>query len=194
MRVPHVNLSHRLGSPMFHPSYLAVVRRGLRATRGLTVCVMGLLAIPAAAQTVAFTFDDGFDPRTQPRAADWNRDILAALANAKVHAMLFPAGKNVDSPEGRALVVQWAEAGHPIGNHSYSHLDLCSPEVSLEDFQADVLREQALLGALSGWRKRLRFPYLKEGDTEDKRDGMRDWMHANGYLPGPVSIDASDWY
>jgi hypothetical protein len=40
----------------------------------------------------------------------------------------------------------------------------------------------------------LRFPYLKEGDTQDKRDGMRDWMREHGYKPAPVSIDTSDWY
>jgi len=83
---------------------------------------------------------------------------------------------------------------HAIGNHTYSHRNLGSAPVSVEDFEADVLREQALFDGLPTWRKRLRFPYLKEGETVIKRDGMREWMRANGYLPAPVSIDASDWY
>jgi hypothetical protein len=40
----------------------------------------------------------------------------------------------------------------------------------------------------------LRFPYLKEGNTVAKRDGIRQWMKANGYTPAAVSIDTSDWY
>jgi hypothetical protein len=35
---------------------------------------------------------------------------------------------------------------------------------------------------------------LKEGDSAEKRDGMRHWMLDHGYRPGPVSIDTSDWY
>jgi peptidoglycan/xylan/chitin deacetylase (PgdA/CDA1 family) len=153
-----------------------------------------VLPILASAQTIAFTFDDGLDPRVQPRAAVWNQEILTALRNAKLHAMYFPAGKIVDSPEGCALVAQWASAGHAIGNHTYSHKNLGSASVSVQDFEADVLREQVLFDALPTWRKRLRFPYLKEGETAAKRDAMREWMRANGYLPAPVSIDASDWY
>jgi hypothetical protein len=55
-------------------------------------------------------------------------------------------------------------------------------------------RMQAVVDALPTWRKRLRFPMLKEGETAAKRDAVREWMRANGYLPGSVSIDASDWY
>jgi peptidoglycan-N-acetylglucosamine deacetylase len=61
----------------------------------------------------------------------------------------------------------------------------------VEALEADVLREQAVVDALPTWRKRLRFPMLKEGETAAKRDAVREWMRANGYLPGSVSIDAA---
>jgi peptidoglycan/xylan/chitin deacetylase (PgdA/CDA1 family) len=156
--------------------------------------VMSALPILASAQTIAFTFDDGLDPRIQARAAEWNDAILSALRDAQLHAMYFPAGLNVDSPAGRALVAQWATAGHAIGNHTYSHWNLGLASISVEKFEADVLREQAVFDALSAWRKRLRFPYLKEGETAEKRDAFRGWMRAHGYLPAPVSVDTSDWY
>jgi hypothetical protein len=35
---------------------------------------------------------------------------------------------------------------------------------------------------------------LKEGNTADKRDRMREFLAANGYRNGHVTIDASDWY
>jgi hypothetical protein len=35
---------------------------------------------------------------------------------------------------------------------------------------------------------------LKEGDTQPKRDGARQWLREHGYASGAVSIDTSDWY
>lgn len=148
----------------------------------------------AAAQTVSFTFDDGLDPRTQPEAAAWTQRLLATLASHQVQAMFFPAGKNVDSPAGLEQVRAWAQAGHDIGNHTYSHRNFGSARLSIEAFTEDVLRAEQLLGSVPRWQRRLRFPYLKEGETADKRDGLRAWMDQHGYRPAPVSIDTSDWY
>jgi len=153
-----------------------------------------LIPLLAPAQTISFTFDDGLDPRVQPRAREWNERILAALDGANVKAMLFPAGRIVDSGEGMDLVAQWGKRGHAIGNHTYAHRSLGSRAMSLETFTDDVLRADRMFAALPGWTRRLRFPYLKEGDTQAKRDGMREWMAREGYAPAPVSIDTSDWY
>jgi peptidoglycan/xylan/chitin deacetylase (PgdA/CDA1 family) len=146
------------------------------------------------AQTLSFTFDDGLDPRTQARASEWNGQLLAALAAENVKAMLFPAGKIVGSAEGMKLVADWSARGHAIGNHSYSHQGLGSKKMSLENFTADVMLADEMFRSLPGWVPRLRFPYLQEGDTPAKRDGIRDWMAAKGYEPAPVSIVTSDWY
>jgi peptidoglycan/xylan/chitin deacetylase (PgdA/CDA1 family) len=108
--------------------------------------------------------------------------------------MLFPAGARVDSPAGLALVAQWSQAGHALGNHTYAHKSFGSAEVSLDEFTTDVLRADTLLNGFPGWTRRLRFPYLKEGDTAQKRDALRAWMAAHGYASGGVSIDTSDWY
>jgi len=148
----------------------------------------------APAQSISFTFDDGLDPRREPEAAAWNGAILRALQEGGVTAMLFPAGRIVDSPEGMELVRRWGEAGHAVGNHTYSHRDLASAEVSVDTFAQDVLRAERLLQDTKGWARRLRFPYLKEGDTAAKRDAMRRWMAEHDYRPAPVSIDTSDWY
>jgi len=39
-----------------------------------------------------------------------------------------------------------------------------------------------------------RYPFLKEGDTADKRDRFRTLLKERGYRVGHVTIDASDWY
>ena len=167
----------------------------MKLMRRLLVTLLLLLAAAGVhAGTLALTFDDGFDTRSQPQAAQWNQAMLDALAEAGVESMLFPAGRRVDTPEGLALVKAWSDAGHLIGNHTYAHRNYGSPRMSFADFTADVLAAEALFGKLPGWTQRLRFPYLKEGDTADKRDRARDWMKLRGYRHGHVSIDTSDWY
>jgi hypothetical protein len=66
--------------------------------------------------------------------------------------------------------------------------------VSVEEYELDTLRNENLLRSYSHYEKILRFPYLKEGDTIAKRDAFRDFLHANHYKFGSVTIDASDWY
>jgi peptidoglycan/xylan/chitin deacetylase (PgdA/CDA1 family) len=162
--------------------------------RCLLALIGALLPALAQAQSIALTFDDGLDPRRTPQAEAWNQAILAALQAGGVRSILFAAGANVDSPQGLALVRAWGEAGHAIANHTYTHTSFGAPGTTLRGFIADVEHDATLLGTLPGWTARLRFPYLKEGDTAAKRDGMRAWLKEHGYASGAVSIDTSDWY
>src|SRR5262245_31810024 len=80
--------------------------------------ILAALAASPSAPSIALTFDDGNDDAAQ------NGAILKALSEAKLHSVLFVAGKRVDSPEGMAQVRSWGEAGHLVGNHTYSHRSL----------------------------------------------------------------------
>lgn len=164
------------------------------AAAALAIALGPVLPARAPAGQVALSFDDGLDPREQPQAAAWNRALLDALAEADVRAILFPAGRRVDSPEGLRLVEDWGRAGHAVGNHTYAHRNFNAASMTIDAFAEDIARAEAMLRDLPGWTPRLRFPYLKEGDTADKRDGLRAWLRERGYQPGAVSIDASDWY
>jgi peptidoglycan/xylan/chitin deacetylase (PgdA/CDA1 family) len=153
-----------------------------------------LLSLPAAAQRVALTFDDGLDPDREPRTARWYGQMLAALEAAHIQAMIFPSLNNIGGENGVRQVARWSEAGHAVGNHTAHHRNLNSSRITLEYFTADIEEAQAVLAKLPAFRPMLRFPFLKEGDTAAKRDGIRAWMQAHGYRPAEVSIDASDWY
>lgn len=162
----------------------------------ITFLIIVALSLPSAAQakSIAFSFDDGLDPRNQPMALSWNSSILDALSGAQIKSILFPAGKRVNSPGGLKLVKDWGKAGHAVANHTYSHFNFCSDQVTLEQFIADTKKNETLLKDMPGWTKRMRFPYLKEGETVSKRDGFRSWLTNQGYRSGAVSVDASDWY
>jgi peptidoglycan/xylan/chitin deacetylase (PgdA/CDA1 family) len=146
--------------------------------------LIALLPLIAHAQRVALTFDDGLNPQKTPDAAGWNHAILGALAEAGVKSILFAAGEQVDSPLGMALVRDWGRAGHGVANHTYSHLDLGSEAVTLEQYIADTQRDAALLSGVPGWTLRFRFPYLKEGDS--------DWYYDQRYAAWRASHPQAD--
>jgi peptidoglycan-N-acetylglucosamine deacetylase len=152
------------------------------------------LPLAAAAQVIGLTFDDGLDPARNAKAEAWNARILHALERQQLHAMVFPSLNHIGGDAGMALIEQWSAAGHDVGNHTAHHRSLSSSKVSLQGFIADVQSADEALHHLPTWLPMLRFPYLKEGDTVLKRDGMRDWMREHDYRNAPVSIDTSDGY
>lgn len=157
---------------------------------------LALAACGARAQSVAFTIDDAPNMGDLPRldAAQRNAAMLAALARHKVKAALFVTAANgATGPHGNALVRAWGEAGHVIGNHSMTHPDLNNAGVTLAQYQQEILDCDAVIRAMPGYRKWYRFTYLREGNTPEKRDGMRAFLAAQGYRNAYVSLDTSDW-
>jgi peptidoglycan-N-acetylglucosamine deacetylase len=148
----------------------------------------------SGAKEVAFTFDDpqvvdypGFS------VADVDARLRASLHEVGVKATLFVCGMRVDNEAGRKLLQAWNDDGHVLGNHSYSHLYLHSEKVSLAQFQADVQKGEDVIRSYPRFQKIFRYPFFKEGDTIEKRDGMRWWLAQRGYKMGRATIDASDW-
>ena len=145
----------------------------------------GALAAPAR-RALAITFDDL--PATGPTVPgetrlEVARKIIAALKDARLPPTWgFVNGVSLaaDSTAGQVLPA-WRAAGFPLGNHTFSHIDLnAKPEA---DFEADVLANEPILKAqMAGqdWRW-LRFPYLSQGDTAEKQAAARAFLHAHGY-------------
>jgi len=153
------------------------------------------------APEIAFTFDD---PTTEGGGnLTWqeiNQRMLAVLAGNNLKSILFVVGKRVDSDSGQQLIAAWDRAGHLIGNHSYSHLYFnastdtdVSKKVTLAEFEADALKNEPFVRPYHHFTRLFRYPYFKEGDTVEKRDGMRAFLQEHGYRVGRATIDASDW-
>ena len=124
-------------------------------------------------------------------ADERNQAILDTLAKNKAKAALFVIGRNADSEQGMTLLRKWNEAGHAIGNHTYSHPSLNS--IAAEDFENEITRTESILAGFNHYRKLFRYPMLKEGDTAAKRDHVRAFLKNHGYRIGHVTIDNSDW-
>jgi peptidoglycan-N-acetylglucosamine deacetylase len=122
-----------------------------------------------------------------------NSRLLKAIASRDVRAALFVCGMRVDQAEGSKLVASWDQAGHLIGNHSYSHL-FYGGRTSYSDFAVDFLKNEKIIAPYHNRTNLFRYPFLKEGDTAEKRDQFRALLKERGYRVGHVTIDASDWY
>ncbi len=143
---------------------------------------------------MAITFDDlpfGY-PRnltmTEQRAAVSR--VLATLAKHRVTATVFVVGRSVTNAN-RGLVDTVAQAGHVVGSHSFSHQDL--GVVSVEDYILDIQKgEEAIKPWLKGVQY-FRYPFLRQGNTVEKRDAVLGWMASRGIVVAPVTIDNNDY-
>lgn len=143
---------------------------------------------------VALTMDD---PRTAldslMRWPDANSRILNAISSRNIRAALFVCGHRIDDSDGTKLVTAWDQAGHLICNHTYSH-PAYTERTSYGDFAVDFLKNEKIIAGYHNRVPLFRYPFLKEGDTAEKRDKFRDLLKSRGYRVGHVTIDASDWY
>ena len=88
-------------------------------------------------KVVYITFDDG-------PTLDGTEHILEILDRYSVKATFFCCGKNAD--EHPDLLKKISDAGHVVGYHSYSHLDILKTKSS--EWLADVERKSAVSGLM----------------------------------------------
>lgn len=86
----------------------------------------------------------------------------------------------------------YASAGHIIANHTHSHPDL--RETDLTSYLDDIKQAHRLLKHFVNFRPWFRYPFLSEGDTREKRDGVRNALEEMNYQNGYVTVDTYDWY
>jgi len=102
-------------------------------------------------------------------------------------------GRGVEDPDSPVVLQAWRKAEQPLGNHTWAHLDL--NKETAEEFGTEVSRNEPLLESLMGkndWHW-LRYPFLHEGDTVEKRRAVRGWLFAHGYKIAEVSMDFEDY-
>ena len=127
-------------------------------------------------------------------------DLLAQIQAAGVPVVGFSnEGKiHVQDQEGErtALLQQWVDAGHAMGNHTYSHASLF--DTPLASFQEDVLRGEPVLKRLLDARGAdslvyFRHPYLNTGPDLETKRAFETWLASRGYRVAPVTHDNSEW-
>lgn len=121
--------------------------------------------------------------------------MIRALQDAKLPPVYgFANGQSLEwDPTQSAVFEAWHDAGLPLGNHTYRHLDL--GQVSADLFVQDL---DHMATVLRTWQRpdtipMFRYPYLNEGETHEKRAEVRAALRARGYQIAPVTVDYHDW-
>ena len=171
----------------------------------LLVCCAIALSFAARAQTtspqnpkVAFTFDDL--PAHGPLApGQARRDVVTSILATLQQEHIPPSYGFVNSyrldhhPYQIEILKAWHDAGQPLGNHTYSHEELDT--MTAEAFARDIAANEPLLRKLDpdgDWHW-FRYPYMEQGDTAEKRDGVLAWLHEHGYKVAEVSLNFQDY-
>ena len=157
-----------------------------------------MLITVSAAQKMAITFDDlplnGELPPGVTRV-QIARDTIDLLK--KRHLPLaygFINAKKLErNPDAAEALKAWA-AAEPVGNHTYSHMDLNANPA--EVFEREVEQNEPALELLAvpgaSWHW-LRYPFLREGETVEKRRAVRTYLQAHGYRVAQVTLDWEDY-
>ena len=149
------------------------------------------------AQNVALTFDDlplnGDLPPGITRA-QITKDVIAILKSHNVPQVygFVNARKFEGIPDGADALKLWVAGGERVGNHTYSHMDL--HQNTPEAFERDIAQNEPVLELLSesDWHW-FRYPFLREGDTLEKRHAVRQYVRNHGYKVAEVTIDYEDY-
>jgi peptidoglycan/xylan/chitin deacetylase (PgdA/CDA1 family) len=165
--------------------------------------VMSFVLLPAlsglgVAQKLAITIDDlpqngGLPPGVT--RVDIARDTIAVLKKRHVPPVygFINAKKLEGNPDGAEALKLWA-AAEPFGNHTYTHIDL--EQNTAEAFERDLEQDEPALELLAkpgnDWHW-LRYPYLHEGDTVEKRRAVREYLTKHGYKIAQVTLDWEDY-
>lgn len=131
------------------------------------------------AKRVALTFDDGPDPAVTMR-------ILETLEKYDAKATFFMLGSRVEFYPEIAKNVQ--EAGHELGNHSWTHPDLS--KASTEKIFNEINRTSSIIEEVTGEKPySFRPPYGAFNDVVMQQTDLPvalwdvdtlDWKHRNG--------------
>lgn len=150
------------------------------------------------APKIAFTFDDlpvhGPLPPGESRMEVISK-IIAALHSAGLPPTYgFVNAVHLEGqPEHAAVLEAWRAAGDPLGNHTWSHINL--DERPLDEVEENVLHDEPVLEKLmSGedWHW-FRYPYLAEGSATEKKAAFRDFLRQHGYKVAAVTMSFGDY-
>jgi peptidoglycan-N-acetylglucosamine deacetylase len=167
-----------------------------------SILLLFALIQSSSAQKVAITFDDlplnGDLPPGMSRV-EVVGNTLAVLKMRHVPAAYgFVNAKKLEgNADAAAALKLWADA-EPVGNHTYAHMDLNANPA--EAFEREIEEDEPVLelvakDANSGdanWHW-FRYPFLREGDTVEKRRAVRAYLQAHRYRVAQVTLDWEDY-
>lgn len=148
--------------------------------------------------TIALTFDDLPAAGSLPPGQNRTKVATALTAELKANHLTGTYGfvngvKLENDPDGQQALRIWLDAGMNIGSHTWSHMSLT--DNTAEAFENNIALNEPVLaqyGEVRDWHW-LRYPYLWEGDTLEKRHAVRAYLKDHGYRVAQVTLDFEDY-
>ncbi len=176
-----------------------------KAIFSLVLSIAITLSLAAQTKTVAITIDDLPYSTLGPTVADVNearQDIRSILETLKAHHVPVVAFVNEQKlmVDGQldmrvGLLQQWMDGGVELGNHTYSHADL--NKTPLPQFEDELIKGEVITRRLMkerGQQERyFRHPFLRTGDTREKKHDFEAFLASRGYIVAPVTLENLDW-
>lgn len=205
-----INANTRTRSPFVAAALLAVlVCTALACARALVPAEAsasrGAVASdrPSPRREVAVTLVNfpGNNIYSIERLNNKTRKLVRSFAANNVKAVAFVNEVRLYKEDGTpdeervALLREWLDAGHELGNETFGHKSLYNHSVA--EFQAEIEQGEKIMSKLLSERGgRLRYfsyPYLNTGATLEAKAAVEKYLRGRGYRAHPVTIDNMDW-
>ena len=129
------------------------------------------------------------------------RKLMRSLRANDIKAVAFVNEARLYNEDGSVdearvgLLREWLDAGHELGNETFSHRSLYNSTVA--EFEAQIEQGEKIMSKLAAERgTRLRYfsyPYLNTGANAADKAAVEKYLAGRGYSIHPVTIDNMDW-
>jgi peptidoglycan/xylan/chitin deacetylase (PgdA/CDA1 family) len=154
---------------------------------------------------VAVTFDD---LPAAGRSRNYDADVIKGMtgrllqtfASHKIPVVGFVNERGLYQKPGEvderiAVLQMWLDAGHELGNHTFSHPSLNSTPLAV--YEEDVIRGETVTKMLlekRGMKLRyFRYPFFFTGPTRETKQAFETFLAQRGYTNAPATIDNQDY-
>lgn len=157
------------------------------------ILAIGMLIVPlvvfAAPIQLAITIDDLPAHASLPPQVTRLSVAERMLAALKKHSLTgvygFVNGGSIQGKaDNQAVLNAWVASGQLLGNHTFNHVDINTVDASTF-IQQIKMNDQ--------YRDYFRYPYLYEGNTQTKRDTVRQYLFSHHYQIAQVTTDFEDY-
>ncbi len=145
------------------------------------------------AMEITLTVDDLPEAGGLPSHVTRQEITEKMLAVLKKHHLYGVYGFINGSKNNPVILKEWVREGQLLGNHTFDHADLA--KVSAADYILEIKKNEPILREFMRNKNYhyFRYPYLAEGNTQEKRDAIRNFLVKNHYQIAPVTIDFFDY-
>ena len=153
----------------------------------------------ANAMEVAITVDDlpyfgPYESYTSPEKMNTANAMLEVFKKHKIQGVYgFINGYKVTDDTSRNILKLWVDSGQLLGNHTYSHMNITNH--TTHEYTEDINNNEPILASMMSSKdyRYFRYPFLREGNTKDKRDLVRRYLLNNNYKIAEVTLDFWDY-